>query len=140
MIPLILKVSIKKLQQKMIGRKTCGMIQQWIDINVIHHVAWKQWNISSSKSLKIYLSGIIDMACLLKRLTTISYSDGQNDSDHLSKFQEMLNHLAKAEIMLNDEIQALILANTLPGSLGDFEIFSCQLDYKIILSLRITFD
>ena len=46
----------------------------------------------------------------------LKYKDGQNASEYLNNFQEILNQLATMKLLLDDEVHALILLSFLQDS------------------------
>lgn len=58
----------------------------------------------------------VSFTILLKQITRLRYTDGDNMSEHLSTFQGLLNQAVKLKLNLDDEVQALLLFSSLPDS------------------------
>jgi len=103
---------------KKINRKTIGVIRQWINQSIYHHV--------SSETLAYYLwkrlselfesKNSLNKAFLIRKIVNLKYKDGSSMAEHLSSFQNMVNQLITMEIILDDELLALLLLSSLLDS------------------------
>ncbi|PKI48889.1 hypothetical protein CRG98_030737 [Punica granatum] len=98
-----------------INRKTIGLIRQWIDNSIYHHVAQE----TNAKALRDKLTNLYarktpqNKAFLVKKLVHLRYQDGGDMAVHMSNFQDIVNQLTNLEITLPDELQACLLLGTL---------------------------
>ena len=114
----IMPNNVKANEWKRLNRKATATIRQWIDVSVIHDVATETDAYQVWKKLEdLYQrKNAQNKAYLIRRLVNLKYKDGQNASEHLNNFQEILNQLATMKLLLDDEVQALILLSSLPDS------------------------
>lgn len=59
---------------------------------------------------------------LFKQLMYLKYQDGSSMTDHLGKFQGLINQLAAMNLSFDDEIVGLWLLRTLPDSWENFKM------------------
>lgn len=88
------------------NQKTIGLIRQWIDNNVFHHVAQE----TDAYTLWTKLEGIYqskttrNKALLMRRLVNLKLKNGVSVVEHTSEFRNLVNQLATIKIDLNDEM------------------------------------
>ncbi|GKV28962.1 hypothetical protein SLEP1_g37944 [Rubroshorea leprosula] len=103
---------------KKIDRKACGVIRKWVDMSVIHNVAQEKESYKLWTKLEELFErkNALKKASLIRKLVNLKYKEGKNVSEHLNKFQEILNELVTGKLAIDDEVQALILLSSLPDS------------------------
>ena len=103
---------------KKINRKTIGVIRQWIDQSIYHHVSGETlaYNLWKRLSELFESKNSLNKAFLIRKLVNLKYKDGSSVAEHLSSFQNMVNQLTTMEIVLDDELLALLLLSSLPDS------------------------
>ncbi|KAL6126514.1 hypothetical protein ACLB2K_074562 [Fragaria x ananassa] len=108
--------------------KAIGHIHEWVDDNVLHHVA----NETSAHELWLKLKSLFEKKTtakkifLIKELVNIKYQGGVRVTEHLNNFQSILNQLATMSMKINDELQALLLLGLLPDSWEIFVVTKLQ--------------
>lgn len=113
---------------KLLHRQVCGLIRQWVDDNVLHHIEtetdarslWKkleQLYARKTGNNKMYM---------IKKLIELRYQEGTPMTDHLNVFQGLLNKLSDMGIKFDDEIHGLWLLGTLPDSWEVFRMSLCN--------------
>ena len=95
----------------------CGYIRQWVDDNVLNHIA----NDTHAKTLwdkleTLYASKSGNNKLFLLKQAMLRYKEGTSISDHLSGFQSCFDQLSSMGVKFEDEILGLWLLNTLPDS------------------------
>ena len=101
-----------------LNRKTVGVIRQWIDDNVFHHVSTETTAHSLWKKLEeLYdRKSATNKAFLFRKLVNLKYKDGGSVAEHLNDMKNIVNQLASMKIVFDDELQALMLLSSLPES------------------------
>jgi len=103
---------------KKINRKTIGVIKQWINQSIYHHVSGENlsYNLLKRLSELFESKNSLNKAFLIRKIVNLKYKDGSSMAEHLSSFQNMVNQLTTMEIILDDELLALLLLSSLPNS------------------------
>ena len=103
---------------KKINRKTIGVIRQWIDQFIYHHVSSETlvYNLWKRLSELFESKNSLNKAFLIRKIVNLKYKDGFSMAEHLSNFQNMVNQFTTMEIVLDDELLALLLLSSLPDS------------------------
>lgn len=101
-----------------LNRKTVGVIRQWIDDNVFHHVSTETTAHSLWKKLEeLYdRKSATNKAFLFRKLVNLKYKDGGSVAEHLNDMKNIVNQLASMKIVFDDELQALMLLSSLHES------------------------
>ncbi|CAA7059133.1 unnamed protein product [Microthlaspi erraticum] len=109
-------------------RQVCGLIRQWVDDNVLHHIE----NEVNARSLWLKLEQLYarktgnNKMYMIKKLIELRYQEGTPMTDHLNEFQGLLNKLCDMGIKFDDEIHGLWLLGTLPDSWEVFRMSLCN--------------
>uniref|UniRef100_A0A0D3B8Y5 Retrovirus-related Pol polyprotein from transposon TNT 1-94 n=1 Tax=Brassica oleracea var. oleracea TaxID=109376 RepID=A0A0D3B8Y5_BRAOL len=122
---------------KLQHRQVCGLIRQWVDDNVLHHIEtetdarslWKkleQLYARKTGNNKMYM---------IKKLIELRYQEGTSMTDHLNAFQGLLNKLSDMGIKFDDEIHGLWLLGTLPDSWEVFRMSLCNSASEGVISM-----
>ena len=96
----------------------CGYIHQWVDDNVLNHIA----NDTHAKTLWDKLETLYasksgnNKLFLLKQAINLRYKEGTSIFYHLSEFQGCFDQLSSMGVKIEDEILRLWLLNTLLDS------------------------
>ena len=103
---------------KKINRKTIGVIKQWINQSIYHHVSGENlsYNLLKRLSELFESKNSLNKAFLIRKIVNLKYKDGSSMAEHLSSFQNMVNQLTTMEIILDDELLALLLLSSLLDS------------------------
>ena len=111
------KDKTEKKRERM-NRKTIGIIQQWLDDSVFHHVANEtNANVLWKKLESLYEGKTTqNKVFLIRRLVNLKYKERCSIGEHLSEFQSLVNQLAIVKMTLDDELQALLLLSSFPDS------------------------
>jgi len=102
----------------------CGYIHQWVDDNVLNHIA----NDTHAKTLWDRLETLYasksgnNKLFLLKQTMNLRYKEGTFISNHLSEFQGCFDQLSSMSVKFKDEILGLWLLNTLPDLWKNFRV------------------
>lgn len=113
---------------KLLNRQVCGLIRQWVDDNVLHHIE----NEINARSLWLKLEQLFarktgnNKMYMIKKLLELRYQEGTPMTDHLNAFQGLLNKLSDMGIKFDDEIHGLWLLGTLPDSWEVFRMSLCN--------------
>ncbi|KAA8535831.1 hypothetical protein F0562_030849 [Nyssa sinensis] len=103
---------------KKLDRKSVGVIRQWIDDSVFHHVSTK----NSPHALWTKLEGLyerktaVNKAFLFQKLVNLKYKEWTPIAEHLNDIKSIVNKLATMKITFDDELQALLLFSSLSKS------------------------
>ena len=122
---------------KLQHRQVCGLIRQWVDDNVLHHIEtetdarslWKkleQLYARKTGNNKMYM---------IKKLIELRYQEGTPMTDHLNAFQGLLNKLSDMGIKFDDEIHGQWLLGTLPDSWEVFRMSLCNSASEGVISM-----
>lgn len=82
-------------------RQVCGLIRQWVDDNVLHHIE----NEINARSLWLKLEQLYarktgnNKMYMIKKLIELRYQEGTPMTDHLNEFQGLLNKLSDMGIV-----------------------------------------
>ena len=89
---------------KKIIRKTIGVIKQWIDEFIYHHVSGETlaYNFWKRLSELFEFKSSLNMTFLIKKIVNLKYKNGSLVVEHFSSFQNMVNQLTTMEIVLDD--------------------------------------
>lgn len=115
-------------QWTLLHRQVCGLIRQWVDDNVLHHIE----NDTNARSLWLKLEQLFarktgnNKMFMMKKLLELRYQEGTPMTDHLNMFQGLLNKLSDMGIRFDEEIQGLWLLGTLPDSWEVFRMYLCN--------------
>lgn len=120
-------------------RQVCGLIRQWVDDNVLHHIE----NEINARSLWLKLEELYarktgnNKMYMIKKLIELRYQEGTPMTDHLNEFQGLLNKLSDMGIVFDDEIHGLWLLGTLPDSWEVFRMSLCNSASEGTISLDL---
>jgi hypothetical protein len=112
--------------------KVCGFIRQWVEDNVLNHIA-SEINVKElwTKLETLYVSNTRNNKLfLLKQVMHLTYKKNNSISDHLNDFQGCFDQLSDMGVKFNDEILALWLLNTLLDSWETFRVSSINVAPK----------
>ncbi len=90
----------------MANLQACGFIHQFVDENVLNHIA----DVDSAQTLWQKLEELyarkegVNKMLLIKKLMHLRYNDGTRMTDHLSSFQGVVNELGSMGITFEDEV------------------------------------
>ncbi|CAL1401324.1 unnamed protein product [Linum trigynum] len=92
-----------------------AIIRQWIDHNIIHHVAKdiradELWQKSEST---YEWQSTQNKVSLIRKIVNLEYKDGHSVTEHFSDFQGLVNQLTTMKLALDDEVHALLLFSLL---------------------------
>ncbi|GKV23084.1 hypothetical protein SLEP1_g32861 [Rubroshorea leprosula] len=114
--------NMKDEEWRLLHRRVCGFIRQWIDDSVLNHIN----NETSACTLWTKLDELFraktgqNKLCYIKQLMYSRYKDGTPTVDHINNFLGIIKELANLGIEFDDEVNGLILLNTLPESWESF--------------------
>ncbi|CAL1401323.1 unnamed protein product [Linum trigynum] len=102
-------------QWEVLHRKMVAIIRQWIDHNIIHHVAKdiradELWQKSEST---YEWQSTQNKVSLIRKIVNLEYKDGHSVTEHFSDFQGLVNQLTTMKLALDDEVHALLLFSLL---------------------------
>ncbi|KAF7129215.1 hypothetical protein RHSIM_Rhsim10G0143100 [Rhododendron simsii] len=109
-------IDMKREDWTILNRKTIGLICQWLDDGVFHHVSTE----TSAYDLWKKLESLYDRKSatnkvfLFKKLVNLIYKEGKSIAEHLNEMNSIFNQLAPMKIVFDDELQALMLLSSLP--------------------------
>nr|KYP59117.1 Retrovirus-related Pol polyprotein from transposon TNT 1-94 [Cajanus cajan] len=103
---------------KKANRKTIGMIRQWIDQRIYHHVSSETnaFNLCKKLSELFESKNAQNKVFHIRKLVNLKYKDGSSVAEHLRNFQNLVNQLNTVKLVLDDELLALLLLSSLPDS------------------------
>ncbi|GKU90802.1 hypothetical protein SLEP1_g4753 [Rubroshorea leprosula] len=114
--------SMKDEEWRLLHRRVCGFIRQWIDDSVLNHINDE----TDARTLWTKLDKLFraktgqNKLCHIKKLMYSRYKDGTPTADHVNDFLGIIKELANLGINFDDEVNGLILLNTLPESWESF--------------------
>lgn len=114
--------SMKDEEWRLLHRRVCGFIRQWIDDSVLNHINDE----TDARTLWTKLDQLFraktgqNKLCHIKKLMYSRYKDGTPTADHVNDFLGIIKELANLGIDFDDEVNGLILLNTLPESWESF--------------------
>ncbi|GKV14795.1 hypothetical protein SLEP1_g25613 [Rubroshorea leprosula] len=116
--------SMKDEEWRLLHRRVCGFIWQWIDDSVLNHIndetdACTLW--TKLDQLFRVKTGQ-NKLCHIKKLMYSRYKDGTPTANHVNDFLGIIKELANLGINFDDEVNGLILLNTLLESWESFRL------------------
>ncbi|KAL6211098.1 hypothetical protein ACLB2K_016326 [Fragaria x ananassa] len=101
---------------KKLNRKCIGVIRQWLDDNVFHHISKETTTLELWRKLESLYERktTANKAFLIKKLVNLKYKGETSINEHLNEMQSIVNQLSSMNMALDDELQALILLSSLP--------------------------
>jgi transposase InsO family protein len=103
---------------KKLNLQVVGLIRQWVDDKVYHHISdetnacelWKKLTARYERKTAV------NKAFLIRQLVNLKFKEGGSVSNHLNDFQSIVNQLTTMKMNLDEELQALMLLSSLPDS------------------------
>ncbi|GLU00724.1 hypothetical protein SLE2022_180700 [Rubroshorea leprosula] len=114
--------SMKDEEWRLLHRRVCGFIRQWIDDSMLNHINDE----TDARTLWTKLDQLFraktgqNKLCHIKKLMYSRYKDGTPTADHVNDFLGIIKELANLGIDFDDGVNGLILLNTLPKSWESF--------------------
>ncbi|KAJ0090897.1 hypothetical protein Patl1_13561 [Pistacia atlantica] len=104
--------------------QVCGYIRQWVEENVVNHIANETYARTLWYKLEtLYASKIGDNKLfLLKQAMNLRYKEESSILDHLNEFQGCFDQLSSMSVMFDEDIRGLWLLNTLSDSWENFRV------------------